>query len=244
MSALSRGVAAALALALGACGSAQGGAQPARDVGTVVLVPGSGFRGADRYDDARLSIGTGAWLVWGFRTRVAPYGPGKAGPDDVAAAVRAAKRAAPHLPLCVYGESSGGTWALLAAARTGDVDCVIVSGAPTDEDTWRRSKAGPARTFSHRIWPAYFGTGSQDDAFEPYDVWARARPSVPVLYLAAANDPTVPPSQGRVLATLGGDITVRVLRKGRRPFVHSKVSAGDFERTLKAIELFMLRATR
>ena len=69
--------------------------------------------------------------------------------------------------VCLYGESSGGTWALDAAANVAGVDCVMTGAAPTDEDTWRRARRGPAFTFSHRIWPAFFGTGKADDAFEP-----------------------------------------------------------------------------
>lgn len=202
---------------------------------TVVLVPGSGFRGTDRYDGARLSIRPAIWRTWGLHTRVAAYGPGRVGPADVLAAVDAARRAAPGRRLCLYGESSGGTWALLAAARARGVSCVIVAAAPTDEESWRRATSHAARVLSRRVWPAFFGGRRHDNPFEPLDVWRAARPRVAVLYLAAAGDPAVPVQQGRILGRLGARIRVRVLHRGRHPFVHSRVSARDFSGALRAV---------
>jgi predicted alpha/beta hydrolase len=235
-----RRAAATLLLALALAGAAEA----RRPVGTVVLVPGSGWRGADALDVVKLSIDVAAWQRWGFRTRAAPYGPGKTGIADVHAAVRAAKRRHPRLPVCLYGESSGGTWALIVAARRRDVACVVVAGAPTDEDTWRRGATGPARTFAYRIWPAFFGLGRADDAFEPLDVWRATGSRIPVFYVAAANDRVVPPAQGRVFARRTPRTTLRTLRAGRRLFVHSLVDRRQFERVAVAVRRFVRAAVR
>jgi pimeloyl-ACP methyl ester carboxylesterase len=202
---------------------------------TILLAPGTGYRGADAYDGGRMSVGERWWRKWGFRVHVVPYGPGKAGREDVAAAARAAVRRGGRV--CLYGESSGGTWALDAAATVDGVDCVMTGGAPTDEDTWRLAKRGPAYTFSHRIWPAFFGTGRADNAYEPFDVWRARRPDVPAFVVVAGNDPTVPPSQGRVMAKLPG-VRLRVLSAGVWPYVHSRVSRRGVARVRMALRRF------
>ena len=228
------------ALALPACGSAADvpTAAPSTPRTTVLLVPGSGFRGADAYDGDRMAIGQTTWRRWGFRVKVVAYGPGKAGRADVAAAMLGARERDPRGRICIYGESSGGTWALVTAANDPEVDCVIASAAPADEDTWLTSRRRVAHTFAHRIWPAYFGTGSEDDAFEPFDVWQARRPAVPAFLVVARNDQTVPPDQGTVMDRLPGT-TLRVLPGGRVPFVHSRVSARQLRRVEAQLRRFV-----
>lgn len=197
---------------------------------TVLLVPGSGWRGVDAYDGERMFLGESTWRSWGFRTQVVPYGPGQSGREDVADALRRAK----GRRVCLYGESSGGTWALLAAANVpGAADCVAVSAAPTDADSWRRSRRKVARSFAHRIWPAYFGRGAADDLFEPLDVWRAARPAVPAFFVAGAGDPTVPPQQGRIFQRAAPGSRLRVLPRGDYPFVHGGVGFRA-QRTVRA----------
>jgi acetyl esterase/lipase len=234
--------AAALVLTLAACGSADGGTgtTPPQRRTTVLLVPGSGFRGADAFDGERMAIGQSAWRSWGFRVRVVGYGPGKDGPVDVAAALADELHRHPKQRVCLYGESSGGTWALVAAAHNPDVDCVAVSGAPADEETWRRSKRHAARTFSHRIWPAYFGSASADNGYEPLDVWQVLHPAVPAFVVVARNDPTVPPQQGRVFdSRAGGNIALRTLPGGDWPFVHSTVDKLSLSRVRGELKAFV-----
>jgi pimeloyl-ACP methyl ester carboxylesterase len=240
----SRALAAALAIVLSACGSAAGGGHAPAPSAIVLLVPGSGFRGADSYDVADLSITSAMWRRWGFLTRAAPYGPGKAGPDDVAAAIRHAHAAHPGLPLCLYGESSGGTWALVAAAREPGVACVVISASPTDEETWRHSKRPVAHTFSHRVWPAYFGSATADDGYEPLDVWKQSKPAVRAFLIVARNDPVVPPQQGQIFARAVPGSTLRILSKGNRQFVHSRVSRPGFARVAEEVRRFAQAAVR
>lgn len=212
------------------------GTAPAQATGgTVVLVPGSGFSGVGPREEIRLAIGREHWRDWGLRTVAARYRAGRRGARDVREAVARAQR---HGPVCVYGESSGGTWALLAAAAL-DVACVAVSVAPTDQETWAESEEHGARVLATKRWPRYFGGPDEDDAFEPLDVWAFAAPAVPVFLLYAAGDQVVPPQQGEVFAPVAGDVRMHVLREGRRFFVHSRVRRADLLRARGLMRAFV-----
>ena len=226
-------LAAAVALAHGAPALAAV-PQPPDPRGTVILVPGSGFNGAEAVNAERMSIRAPTWRRWGYRTRVAAYRAGKAGLVDVTTAVRRARRAAPRRPLCVYGESSGGTWALLVAARTPDVDCVVALGAVTDQETLARSPHRPARHLGATMWPRRFGGPDEDDGWEPFDVWGTMTVPVPVLLAYSENDRVVPPQQGELFARVAPFGELRVLRPGRHQFVHAQVDPGDFVRARRA----------
>lgn len=201
--------------------------QPAAPSAVVVLVPGSGFNGAGVANAERMSFRVGAWRRWGFRTRIAAYRAGKAGLTDVTRAVHAARNASPGLPVCVYGESSGGTWALLVAARTADVACVVALAAPADQETLAASPYRRARHLGATMWPRRFGSADEDDRWEPYDVWSAAAAPVPVLLGYSRGDRTVPPQQGRIFAPVAPESELRVLRRGTRGFVHARVRPED-----------------
>ncbi|MFL5844309.1 MAG: alpha/beta hydrolase family protein [Solirubrobacteraceae bacterium] len=68
---------------------------------------------------------------WGYRTGVVEYRPGRAGLADVREAYDAAVADRPGR-VCLYGESAGGTLALLVAAQRRSVSCVIAVAAPSD----------------------------------------------------------------------------------------------------------------
>lgn len=201
--------------------------QPADPTAVVVLVPGSGFNGAGVANAARMSFREDVWRRWGFRTAVASYRRGRAGLVDVTRRVRSLSAAFPDLPLCVYGESSGGTWALLVAARSGDVDCAVVLAAPTDQETLAASADGPARHLGGDVWPRYFGPPEDDDYYEPLDVWTELVPAVPLFLAYSAGDRIVPVQQGRIFADALG-LDVQVLGRGRHQFVHAQVDPLDF----------------
>lgn len=213
-------------------------AAPAGAAGTVVLVPGSGFSGIGPREQPRLAISERHWRDWGFNTRYVRYRAGKRGEDDVQQAVANARRKG---PVCLYGESSGGTWALLAAATQGAA-CVVVAAAPTDQESWARSDAHGAQILATERWPRYFGAPDEDNDFEPYDVWMAFRPAIPTLLLYAVRDLAVPVQQGRIFATVPGDIRLRVLRRGPRVFVHSKVRRADLVEAHRAARAMVKEA--
>jgi len=80
------------------------------------------------------------------------YAAGSASLRDVRAEFRRIRRRWPRLPVCAYGESSGGHLALMLAARYRTLACAITMGAPTDLFTLRGGRwlgmfphASPAR---------------------------------------------------------------------------------------------------
>lgn len=239
-------VAAVVALA----GAAQGAAaadrvpQPRHPAALVVLVPGSGFHGVGPRKRVRLSIGVDRWRRWGYRTRLVRYRPGRRGLADVRAALSAARRARPRLPLCAYGESSGGTWVLVAAAADPGLDCVVISASPTDQETWAQSDRRGALRLATEVWPGYFGSATEDNMFEPFDVWTGAPPGIPALLLYAQGDQAVPAQQGRLFATVAPGIRLRVLRRGGRMFVHNKVDSRQLGRVRAAARSFVSLAGR
>ncbi len=210
----------------------------------MVLVPGSGFHGVGPHHRYGLSLSGAVWRGWGYHPRLARYRAGKDGLADVAATVRAARRARPTAPLCIYGESSGGTWALVAAAHDPEVDCVVASAAPTDQETWARSDRHGAQRLARVVWPGFFGDAAHDDAYEPFDVWRSVRPQIPAFLIYATDDQAVPAQQGRLFATLGPETTLRVLARGRHGFVHGDVNAAQLVRARGAVSRFVATATR
>lgn len=218
--------------------------QPAEPRAVVVLVPGSGFNGAGPERAERMMVKVATWRRWGFWTVVAGYRRGRAGRADTERVIRRAAEAAPDLALCVYGESSGGTWALLAAARISVVDCVVVFAAPVDQETLARSGPGPARHLARDVWPRYFGPAGRDDGFEPFDVWSGGAPPVPVLAVYSEGDRVVPVQQGRLFAPLSEAVQLRVLPEGPQRFVHANVAPGPFVDARRAARGLVTRVAR
>lgn len=242
----------ATAGALGLLASGCGGGSPRRSPptnaaarpapGIVLLVPGSGFVGAPKRIAVAMRLPPAIWHAWGLRTRVAAYRGGATGLADVGAALGAVHRAAPRSPVCLYGESSGGTWALVAAAHDPRVRCVVVAAAPTDQETWARSASRAARSLARRKWPQYFGADPhQDNAFEPYDVWGALHPQIPVLGFYAAGDPIVPAQQGAIFARADPSAQIHVLPRGPRRFIHSSVATAALKREAAEVRRFVLR---
>jgi hypothetical protein len=217
---------------VGAAGAAV--TQPRDPIGVVVLVPGSGFNGADSGNAERMSLRVPTWRRWGLRTVIAEYRRGRAGLLDVRRALRRARASTPELPLTVYGESSGGTWSLLAAAD-GLVDRAVVFAAPTDQETLAASKQRLARHLGGDVWPRYFGDADEDNMFEPFDVWSEGPPLLPLLLAYSRGDGIVPPQQGELLAGTDPAIGLQVLDSGKHQFVHAQVDPVDFVTLRRAV---------
>lgn len=212
----------------------------------VLLVPGSAFQGSDARDVSELVIPPRRWRAWGFATVAVGYGEGRAGSRDVARMLRETRAAHPGTPLCLYGESSGGVWSLLAVARSRTVSCVVAAAAPTDAESWERAPGPGPQYFGGEVWRRYFGPDPEDDPFEPFDVWRALRPADDVLLLYAANDPIVPTEQGRLLLRTAQrrHRSLRILRRGDRSFVHSAVDEGDLRAAVAAVRRFVRKRSR
>ena len=162
---------------------------PASPRGTVLLVHEGGWSGPDAAAQRRLSAFPGAALRRrGHRTVSVDYARGRAGLDSVLEEV-----AARGGRVCLYGESAGGTLALLAAARDRRIRCVLAFGAPTDFGAWRRDAARRARdpavdaqvpafrratalaVLTQTVVPAFGPIGAGTRPWEPARVAARIR---------------------------------------------------------------------
>ena len=217
-----------LAVVLVLAGAAEAHAQRA----VVAMVPGSGFNGAKASYVSRMSFGPDVWEGAGHQTIPVPYRRGKPGLKDVVNGVILVRNRFPSSTLCLYGESSGGTWALQAAARLPDlVDCVVVVSGVTDQETLAASPYRLARHLGREVWPGYFGPTRSDSAFEPFDTWSSEVPDVPLLLAYAKADRIVPAQQGELLAEVVPHATLRVLDPGPRRFAHARAHAGQFVRT-------------
>lgn len=119
------------------------------------------------------------WQAHGFSTYDVDYRGGSDALADVVAAYDHL-RSAVHVPICVMGDSAGGTMALLLAVERPSVACVITEGAVSDIATM------PANFVASmdEVIPGHI------ESFSP--VHYAARIHCPVLMAGSSVDPTVP----------------------------------------------------
>jgi acetyl esterase/lipase len=148
----------------------------------------------------------------GFRSVAVDYAPGPAGIADILGAYDAAAHTGG--PVCAYGESAGGHWALMLAVLRPDIACVIALAAPTDF-------ADPAALVLRELGERSLGT----ELTELSPVYFAPLITAPTLLAVGFDDRLVPPDQGRHLAeTLGGPVTVAELGPGSRRWMHGTAS--------------------
>jgi acetyl esterase/lipase len=145
------------------------------------------------------------------------------------------QRVGDGVPICLYGQSAGGTLALLVAAMRPAVSCVIALGAPTNLRSIAAEGAaaaaggtGPATlragtAYAQGLARAAFGRralGRRSPVTWAGQIQAR------LLLGIAANDPLVPVVQSQALAggTGGGYVDVDTLEPGGARWVHGTVS--------------------
>jgi dipeptidyl aminopeptidase/acylaminoacyl peptidase len=105
---------------------------------TVVLIHGGGWKSHGAEPTAAIAQEAGERVArWGFRAVSIDYAPGRDGLGDVLRELDEVHRRWPRSRVCVAGESAGGHWALMAAARRSWVRCVVATAAPTDLATPR-----------------------------------------------------------------------------------------------------------
>jgi acetyl esterase/lipase len=221
-------------------------AGPAR--ATMIMIHGGGWAGHDDRPQRLLMEVPGKLLLRrGWRVVSIDYEEGKAGLDDVLRTVRdEIERRTSNGPLCLYGESSGGHLALVAAARLGDeIDCVIGLGAPADLPLYlATAKSGSAQhRFVARLVRKYFGTS--DAALRDWDPAGLAGAiRADVLLLHGGDDTLVPATQSASFAAAHRATRTVTLEPGPLPFVHGSISARGRAAYEQAIESFAARARR
>jgi hypothetical protein len=167
----------------------------------MLIVHGGGWAGHDGDVQRHLLTARGdLFLARGWRVVSIDYNEGAQGIQDVMDAAGAElSRGTSSGPLCVYGESSGGHIALMAAARMRSIDCVIAVGAPTDLSLYLADEAGNADPRVGLVTSQIsrlFGTTAE--ALAPWDV-ATLAPTIraDVLLVREADDALVPADQAQ-----------------------------------------------
>jgi pimeloyl-ACP methyl ester carboxylesterase len=222
---------------------------PAR--ATMIMVHGGGWVGRSAVGQQLLMRSPGALLRRrGWRVVSIDYEAGTDGLRDVLDTVQAeVDRKTSDGPLCLYGESSGGHLALVAAAQRGkEIDCVVGLGTPAD----LRLYEATARSRDQRIVDAqmrkYFGTTPAELA--PWDPVSLA-PSIDadVLLMREGDDNIVAADQSTRFAAAHPATQVVTLDAGdpadaSTHFVHGTLSAKGRAAYNAAIAAFADRARR
>ena len=233
-----------LAIAPAAPASARSVVARAARPATVLLLAASGWSGSWSDEDEAVYDRVGPWLERaGHRVVTVEY-PGGAAAGLAAAqqAVRDQLAADPDRPLCLYGESSGGQLALLAAELIPGVDCVATVAAPTDFHLWSRYRsAAPhttqAQSFLSTVLPVFGADPAAWTRYEPAH-YAGLLPRL-TLTMSGADDALVPLDQlGRVP---GAHL---ILPSGDVPFVHGTTTASALAELRRRVVALVARAAR
>ena len=163
----------------------------------------------------------------GWRALTSTYRQGQAGLADVLAAFDYAARRYGAAPICAYGESSGGYWALILAGKRPRLRCVIAAAAPTDLVAWpSQVRDRPTRAYVIRTLSTVFGRSRAALASaSPVRAW-RSGMRVRLFLFYADDDPLVPPAQGTAMQRRVRGSALFRLPPGGSPWVHSRPGRG------------------
>lgn len=215
--------------------------------GTVMLLPASGWASPTRADQQEVWTRMGPKLFRaGYRTVAIDYASG--GPNGLASvqrAVRRESRLAYAGPLCLYGESSGGHLALLAANRMRQIDCVVSFGTPVSFTGLAHEVAAHPEHLGYAAALQTVRDTFGDDwaGWEPADLRTPLR--APALTMICEDDPLIPLSQATALPGAesfiapSGDAT-----DPRDAYVHGTASPAGKRATEHRIVSFVERARR
>lgn len=199
---------------------------PPRARGTVLLLHAGGWKHLDGGRSYRVSLMAAQARTlrsWGVRTGIVDYRAKRSGLGDVLAAYDSAQRRYDTKPICLWGESAGGTLALLAAERRTATSCVIAVGAPVDLVAANQFMPGGVVATLAR---AAFGATVQDlREFSAIVHGATIRARTLLAY--ALNDPLVPAVEGIRMAQLVPGSRLLLARPGLTRWVHSSVDVDD-----------------
>lgn len=184
--------------------------------GHVILLHGGGWRATPSGAPELLRPLAEALSARGYTAQVVVQAGGQASLSGVLTLVEETKAQIGELPLCLYGESSGGHLALLAAAALPEqVSCVVASAAPLDLLHF------PTDTADHRyvLDAARAAFGPDLSAVDPLSLapGIRAR----ALLIGAVNDPLIPVEQLSAWEQARPNDVITRLPVGKTPWIHS-----------------------
>lgn len=162
------------------------------------------------------------------------YAAGADGLPDVEALYELAKERADG-PVCVYGQSAGGYWALELAIRHHDVACVVAEAPPTDLEALRRSSEGLADLVT-RVF------GADLRAHSP--IRGPFSPSTRILIAGVTDDPLVPWAQARRFRRAWPQTELVPLRPGGVPWIHASADAASIRGYERARERLLSASLR
>lgn len=190
-----------------------------RPKGLVMLIHGGGWRPSNPVYMALMQPAARIYNDAGWSTRIQAEHGGMQSYIDVMRAAVTYKKAIRDRPLCLYGQSSGGQIALLAAASLGKVvSCVITDAAPTWLDL-------PPDTGDHAYVRSMASSAFGPDSLRPFSPLSYAPQTTAKVFMTyAENDPLIPTWQAQFYAYLKPGTKTVSLPAGSVPWVHSKVS--------------------
>ena len=179
--------------------------------GAVIVLRGGGWVG-DQPWKVQATRATARRFAGRWLTLNTDYRSTAAGFDDVLALydyLRAER--GPDFPICVWGSSAGGTWALLLAQQR-DVACTIAEAAPTD-----------LRSVGPFLAPAVdWAFGSDPAVLARYSPAAHAADTHgPVLLVDAEPDLIVPRAQSDAFLAGAPDARLLMLPAGDGQLLHA-----------------------
>lgn len=194
--------------------------------GTVLLIRGGGWSGPDpaRVDDLLARYGP-ALARAGRRALAVDLQPGRAGLDRILAAVDGEGASA------LWGESSGGHLALVAAARRPAVRAVVADSAPVDF----RAAVAEGRRARQAEWTLWGERGLElfGDELEAWTPAALApRIAAAVSLVRTRDDPVVAPAQADLYRAADPAARLLTLPPGPLRGVHGTMPADGRDRTI------------
>jgi acetyl esterase/lipase len=214
---------------------------PAGERGTIVLVHGGGWVTEDGPGFAEnMRPNARMFARRGLRAVVASYPPGPTGIDDVLATVDRERARRGDDRVCLYGESAGGHWVLMAAARRRWLRCVVAVTAPTDlVGETLADPAGDLARLARRAFGAF-----RIPFLSPRQVAGDVRARV--LLVDQRDDPLVARRHGISMHRALSRSTLVTLSPGSTRWMHGTASPAGIRAVRKRIAAFATRhvATR
>lgn len=186
---------------------------------TVILIHGGSWSATGEAMMATVRPSARRFQRYGYRTLSTDYSRGIDGFADIRAVAQAQARSRPEEPVCAYGESAGGHWALLLAAAEPSIDCVIAVAAPTD------LTAGLGDGLD-TVAGLVFGELAGD--YSPIRYASRIGADVLLPY--GSDDTLVPAAQGAHMASALRSRKLTVLPAGGRKWIHGTASGSAIRR--------------